>query len=117
MCVCVCACVRACARACLLGCVFVAMCVLNRSHERAALSVAWDLIPGHLLTFSTPLSHDIWESEIRKEWSNSLHPPNTVLSRFFFVFFVFFVGVRKVQEETSERSKKVPGRYMYGTLR
>ena len=70
----VCACVRARAgapvcvcvwgggvreRACLLGCVFVGVFVLNRSHERTALSVAWDLIPGHLLTFSTPLSHVI----------------------------------------------------------
>ena len=26
-------------------------------------------------------------------------------------------GIRKVQEQTSERSKKVPGRYMYGTLK
>ena len=38
----------------------------------------WDLIPGHLLTFSAPLSHDIWKNEIRKECANSLCLPNTV---------------------------------------
>ena len=29
----------------------------------------------------------------------------------------FFVGILKVQEETSERTEKVPGRYMDGTLK
>ena len=28
-----------------------------------------------------------------------------------------FVGILKVQEETSERSEKVPGRYMDGTFK
>ena len=72
--------------ACVRGCVFVGVCLLNRSHERTALLVDWDLTPRHLLTFSTPLSHDIWKSEIRKEWSNCLYPPNTVLSPFLCVF-------------------------------
>ena len=77
VCVCVCwyvrACVRVCVRACLCVCgggggacarvptwlCVIGVFVLNRSHERTALSVAWDSIPGHLLTFSTPLSHVI----------------------------------------------------------
>ena len=106
MCVCVRACMRACA--CLLGCVFVAVCVLNRSHKRTALSVAWDLIPGHLLMFSTPLSHDIWKSEIRKEWSNSIYPPNTVLSPFLCVFERYRKRLRRGQK----RYRAVHGWYL-----
>ena len=61
LCVCVCVCVFVCVRARVHAwfCVCRSVFVLNRSHERTALSVAWDLIPGHLLTFSTPLSHAI----------------------------------------------------------
>ena len=44
------------------------------------------MILGHLLTFSEPLSHDIWKNEIRKECANSLCLPNTVLSLFLWVF-------------------------------
>ena len=56
--------------------------------------------------------------------ANSSYLPNTFeISFLFFNFFSFFLGggggggIRKVQEQTSERSKKVPGRYMYGTLK
>ena len=60
-----------------------------------------DLIPGHLLTFSAPLSHDIRKNEIRRVVE-------------FFVpskhrFKPFFVGIPNVKELTSERSEKVPG--------
>ena len=105
VCVCVCACVyvRACVRACVRARVPTWLCVCR--------SVAREDCTLGRLGFDpwTPF-HDIWESEIRKEWSNSLHPPNTVLSP-------FFVGVPKVQEETSERSEKIPGRYINGILK
>ena len=52
--------------------------------------------------------------------ANSSYLPNTFV---FVLYFIFFGGgggggggIRKVQEQTLERSKKVPGRYMYGTL-
>ena len=60
--------------------------------------------------FSAALSHDIWKNEIRKECANSLCLPNNVLSP-------FFVGIPNVQELTLERSEKLPGRYMDGTLK
>ena len=72
------------------------------------------MILGHLLTFSAALSHDIWKNEIKKECANSLCLPNTVL-RPFCLFVV--VGIPNVQELTSERSEKGPGRYMDGTLK
>ena len=46
--VCVCVCVCACVRACMRGCVFVGVCLLNRSHERTALLVDWDLSLIHI---------------------------------------------------------------------
>ena len=42
--------------------------------------------------------------------ANSLCLPNTVLS-------IFLCGYPNVQELTSERSEKIPGRYMDGTLK
>ena len=59
--------------------------------------------------FSAALSHDIWKNEIRR------------VCKFFVPskqrFKPFFVGIPNVQELTSERSEKGPGRYMDGTLK
>ena len=71
------------------------------------------MIPGHLLTFSAPLSHDIWKNEIRKECE--FFVPSKHRFKPFVV--VVVVGISNVQELTSERSEKVPGRYMDGTLK
>ena len=63
-------------------CVCVCVCVRERERERER-ERDWDLISGHLLTFSAPLSHDIWKNKIRKKkCANSLCLPNTVLSPF-----------------------------------
>ena len=47
---------------------------------------------------------------VRKEFANSLYLSNTFLRP-------LLVGIREVQERDSERIEKVPGRYMYGTLK
>ena len=126
----VCACVRTCVRArarlfvcvcgggvreraCLLACVFVGVFVLNRSHERTALSVAWDLIPGHLLAFCTPSSHVILKNDISQINECELFLPSKHLFKPFCFLWVF----ERHRNRTYERSKKVPGRYMYGTLK
>ena len=54
------------------------VCVCERERERD-----WDLILGHLLTFSAALSHDIWKNEIRKERANSLCLPKHRFKPFF----------------------------------
>ena len=46
---------------------------------------------------------------VRKEFANSLYLSNTFLRP-------LFVGIREVQERFSERIKKVPGRYVDGTV-
>ena len=105
MCVCVCARARARARACVCR----SACVLNRSHERTALAVAWDLIPGDLLTFSTPLSHDIWKNEIRNDQcENSLCLSNT-----FYDFFCWYSkGTGRDFGEVRKGTRAVHGWYL-----
>ena len=47
---------------------------------------------------------------VKKEFANSLYISNTFLGP-------LFVGIREVHERLSERTEKVPGRYVDGTLK